>query len=233
MHGPRLHRVWDTVFPVRLLSRVLVSLAFTILTSYMQPTVLLATNNQNKIRELREILQSMPASLVSPKDAGIDVHVEETGRTYVANARKKALAFARASGLVALADDSGLEVTALDGAPGVYSARYAGEGAGSADRIALLLRNLHGVPWERRQARFVAVVTIAAPDGRVRWRLGECRGMITFAPQGAGGFGYDPVFYMPEFGCTMAELPGEIKNRVSHRARAALRVIPLLGAVYP
>jgi len=194
----------------------------------MLPTVLIATNNPSKIRELREILQTVPVSLASPADTGIHLQVEETGHTYATNARKKALAFARASGLVTLADDSGLEVAALDGAPGVRSARYAGDDATSAERIALLLANLNGVPWEKRQARFVAVIAVATPDGQVRYCRGSCRGIITFAPHGQGGFGYDPVFYLPTYGCTMAELPPAIKNRVSHRARAALRAAPII-----
>jgi XTP/dITP diphosphohydrolase len=197
----------------------------------MQPCLLIATNNQNKVRELREILHNVPVSMVSPMDAGINIQVEETGHTYVTNARRKALAFAQASGLVALADDSGLEVAALGGAPGIYSARYAGEEASSGERIALLLRNLDGIPWERRQARFVAVIAIATAAGVVRCCRGSVRGVIAFTAQGTGGFGYDPVFYMPSYGCTMAELPAEIKNRVSHRARAALRAAPIIAAL--
>ena len=192
------------------------------------PSLLIATNNLNKIRELRGILHTVPVSVVSPMDAGIDVQVEETGHSYATNARLKALAFARASGMVSLADDSGLEVDALHGAPGVYSARYAGEGASSAERIALLLRNLDGVPMEKRRARFVAVIALASPDGNVRLCRGSVRGVILFAPRGAGGFGYDPVFYIPKFGCTMAELAEDVKNRISHRARAALRVAPYI-----
>jgi XTP/dITP diphosphohydrolase len=194
----------------------------------MHPAILIATNNPHKVEELRQILHSVPVSLVSPMDTGISIKVEESGCTYAANARKKALAFARAGSVVALADDSGLEVAALDGAPGVHSARYAGENATAADRIALLLRNLAGVPWEQRQARFVAVLAVAAPSGRVRICRGSVRGAILFEPRGSGGFGYDPVFYMPQFGCTMAELPDTVKNTVSHRARAATRAIPLI-----
>ena len=197
----------------------------------MQPTLLLATNNHNKVRELREILHALPVSLVAPSDTGISVEVEETGRTYAANARHKALSFANTGGMVALADDSGLEVDALGGAPGIYSARYAGEGASSAERIALLLRNLAGVPIEQRQARFVAVIAVASPDGQVHLHRGSVRGVIALSPSGNGGFGYDPVFFMPQFGCTMAELPDDVKNRVSHRARAALRAIPHIVAM--
>jgi XTP/dITP diphosphohydrolase len=194
----------------------------------LQPTLLIATNNPHKIVELRAILHAVPVSLVSPADTGLSIQVEESGRTYATNARRKALVFARTSGIVALADDSGLEAAALNGEPGVYSARYAGEHATSVDRIALLLHNLAGVPWEQRQARFVAVIALADPAGRVRLCRGSVRGFILFEPRGSGGFGYDPVFYMPQFGRTMAELADEIKNRVSHRARAALRAMPLI-----
>lgn len=197
----------------------------------MQPTVLLASNNSHKLRELREILRAAPVSLVAPSDTGVSIAVEESGHSYAANARRKALAFARAGRMVALADDSGLEVEALGGAPGVYSARYAGENASSADRIALLLRNLDGVPREQRQARFVAVIAVASPDGQVRLSRGSVRGVITEEAHGAGGFGYDPVFYLPQFGCTMAELAESVKNCVSHRARAALRAIPHIIAL--
>lgn len=198
----------------------------------MPPTLLIATNNLDKIRELREILHSVPVSVASPMDTGIDVRVEETGRTYATNARLKALAFARASGMVSLGDDSGLEVAALAGAPGVRSARYAGDGASSAERIALLLHNLESVPIERRQARFVAVIALASPDGRVRLCRGSVRGVILFAPRGAGGFGYDPVFYLPDQDCTMAELAEDVKNRISHRARAAQRAMPHILEMY-
>lgn len=197
----------------------------------MGPAILLATNNQHKVRELREILQAAPVSLVAPSDTGVSIEVEETGRTYAANARRKALAFARAGNMVALADDSGLEVAALGGAPGIYSARYAGEQASSADRIALLLRNLAGVPIEQRQARFVAVIAVASPDGPVLLSRGSVRGLIALEPCGSGGFGYDPVFFMPQFGCTMAELADDVKNRVSHRARAARRAVPHIIAM--
>jgi len=197
----------------------------------MGPAILLATNNQHKVRELREILQAAPVSLVAPSDTGVSIEVEETGRTYAANARRKALAFARAGNMVALADDSGLEVAALGGAPGIYSARYAGEQASSADRIALLLRNLAGVPIEQRQARFVAVIAVASPDGPVLLSRGSVRGLIALEPCGSGGFGYDPVFFMPQFGCTMAELADDVKNRVSHRARAVRRAVPHIIAM--
>ena len=196
-------------------------------------TVLIATNNQHKVREFREIFADIaPAiKLAAPRDLGISLDIEETGRTYAANARRKALAFARAARMLVLADDSGLEVAALAGAPGVYSARYAGDGASSDDRIALLLRNLSSIPPEQRSARFVAVIAVADSNGTVRSCRGSVRGFIINEKRGQGGFGYDPVFYMPEFGCTMAELPAAIKNKVSHRARAAQRALPLLESL--
>jgi XTP/dITP diphosphohydrolase len=147
--------------------------------------------------------------------------VTESGDTYEENARLKALAYAKLSGLTTLADDSGLEVDALDGAPGVRSARFAGQAAGDADRVGLLLTRLEGVPGERRTARFKCVIAIASPEGSVEICRGECEGIIALGPSGASGFGYDPVFFIPEAGKTMAELPMEAKNRISHRARAS------------
>lgn len=149
------------------------------------------------------------------------MNVEETGQTQEENARLKATAYQRAAGLVTLADDSGLEVDALDGAPGVRSKRFAGEQASDGERIAFLLEKLKDVAWERRTARFRCVMAIADLKGRFHLCEGECPGLIAFEPRGTGGFGYDPIFYLPEPGKTMADLsPGE-KNRISHRARAA------------
>jgi XTP/dITP diphosphohydrolase len=199
----------------------------------MLPRLLLATNNPYKVRELTAILQGIPALIVTPATVGLRLDARETGTSYEENARIKAVAFAQASGLMALADDSGLEVEALGGAPGIISARYAGHEATAEDRIALLLHNLRGVPPEQRRARFVAVIAIALPDGRVYIARGECSGLIIDEPRGTGGFGYDPVFYLPEYGCTMAELPEAIKNQISHRARAGAQaraiIMQLLG----
>ncbi len=145
----------------------------------------------------------------------------ETGASFAENATIKAKGYAGKSGLLTLADDSGLEVAALGGAPGIQSARYAGEGASDQDRINLLLSNLRSVPTEKRTARFVCVIALALPDGNVHLFTGECGGTIIFEARGTNGFGYDPVFYMPELGKTMAELSDDLKNQVSHRARAA------------
>ncbi|HJX13039.1 MAG TPA: XTP/dITP diphosphatase [Dehalococcoidales bacterium] len=190
--------------------------------------LLLATNNPGKVREYKSLLEGIPYEIVTPAGQGISGEVEETGATFEENARLKAAALAAASGLLSLADDSGLEVAALGGEPGPRSRRYAGEGATDAERISYLLDRLKDVPEAGRAARFVCVIAVAAPDGLVGTCEGECRGVITREPRGEGGFGYDPVFYLPELGKTMAELPPEEKNRVSHRARAAEKAREML-----
>jgi XTP/dITP diphosphohydrolase len=182
--------------------------------------LLLATNNPGKLHELAPLLDDIPLHIVTPRTLGLQLDVEETGTTYTENARLKAAAFAQASGLLTLADDSGLEVDALNGAPGVYSARYAGEAASDADRRAKLLHVLRQVPAPRR-ARFRCVIAIAQPSGAIDCFEGVCDGEIILEERGANGFGYDPVFYVPEQKCTMAELPAAVKNQLSHRARAA------------
>jgi len=183
--------------------------------------LLLATNNQAKVREYRSLLKSLPFELVTPAEQGITTTVSEVGRSLEENARLKATVFAAESRLLALADDSGVEVDALGGEPGRLSARYAGEGASDRDRVDYLLLRLKGVPWEKRSARFRCVIAIATPKGKVELCSGECRGFITFEPRGEHGFGYDPIFYLPELNKTMAELPLEVKNQVSHRGQAA------------
>jgi len=183
--------------------------------------LLIATNNPGKVREYEALLRGLPLTLTCPAQEWIDIRVEETGSTFAENARLKAVAYARASGLLTLADDSGLEVDALGGEPGPRSARYAGPGASDENRYLLLLSRLEGVPWERRTARFRCVIAVATPQGEVRTAEGTCDGIIAFEPKGKHGFGYDPVFYVLEHGQTMAELGPEVKNRISHRARAA------------
>ena len=192
------------------------------------PRLLLATGNKNKLHELRSLFQDLPYELVTPSEIGIDDKVDESGTTLEENARLKAIAFAASSCLLTLADDSGLEVEALGGEPGVFSSRYAGENATDADRVRFLLSKLKGIPEGKRQAKFRCVIAVAVPDGKVELFAGECRGIITFEPRGEGGFGYDPIFYLPQFGKTMAELPPEVKNRVSHRGQAAARARSLL-----
>ncbi|MCD6555350.1 MAG: non-canonical purine NTP pyrophosphatase [Chloroflexi bacterium] len=193
--------------------------------------LLVATHNPGKVQEYRELLSELPADLVFPAELGLDIRVVESGDSFEENAVLKARAFSQASGFLTLADDSGLEVDALGGAPGVRTARYAGHGASDADRYQLLLHNLEGVPWEARTARFRCVVALATPDGQLHTAEGRCEGVIALAPSGEHGFGYDPVFYMPEYGCTMAELDPAIKNRVSHRARAVQAAWPILEAL--
>jgi len=185
------------------------------------PTLVIATTNQNKLREYAGIFAGLPFELRSLRDLGIDDDVEETGATFAANAQLKAEFYAARAGMPVLADDSGLEVHALDGAPGVFSHRYAGPDATDADRNALLLKNLAGVPLHARLARFVCAIALARPDGVIEHVQGILPGVIEMAPRGTNGFGYDPLFYLLDANATLAELPAERKNQISHRALAA------------
>jgi XTP/dITP diphosphohydrolase len=193
--------------------------------------LLIATNNKGKVKELQDLLKVLDAQLVTPADLNLNLEVEEDGETYPENAGKKALAFHRASGLVSLADDSGLEVDALDGAPGLHSARYHPKpGASDADRRAYMLENLQGKPrpWT---AHFHATIAIAF-DGKVEFAEGNCYGEIIPEERGINGFGYDPIFFIPELNRTMAELDMETKNRLSHRANAARNALPVLKNIF-
>jgi len=190
--------------------------------------LLLATHNQAKIGEYRSLLLNLPCELVTLADLGITTIVSEVGESLEENARLKATDAASESQLLALSDDTGLEVDALGGEPGRLSARYAGEGASDRDRVNYLLARLKDVPWQERSARFRCVIAIAVPEGEVEYCSGECRGFITFEPRGEHGFGYDPIFYLPELDKTMAELPLAIKNQVSHRGYAAREVYQAL-----
>ena len=181
--------------------------------------VILASQNQHKLVELSAILSQLGFEIALESEYGLHVDVDETGTTFEENSLLKAEAVMKASGMPVLADDSGLMVDALDGAPGVYSARY-GHKSSDAERIAYLLENLKDVPAERRTAKFVCVITCLWPDGRRIVARGECPGQILFAPKGTGGFGYDPVFYLPELEKTYAELASEEKNAISHRGNA-------------
>jgi len=185
------------------------------------PKLLLATSNPGKIREYRALLDGLCYEITTLAEEGITKVVTESRNSYEQNARLKALSYAELSQLLTLADDSGLEVDALNGEPGIKSARFAGKAATDTDRVSLLLARLNGVPWERRSACFKCVIAIATPEGQCQICRGECRGMITLAPSGRNGFGYDPVFLLPELGKTLAELPLKTKNQVSHRARAS------------
>jgi XTP/dITP diphosphohydrolase len=188
--------------------------------------ILIATQNPGKIREFRSLLASLEPRLCFPSELGLEIDVPEDGVTYADNARQKALAYMKASGLLTLADDSGLEVDALGGKPGIRSARYAlGH---DADRVATLLEQLRHVTWNQRTARFRCVVVIATSTGDTYEAEGICEGRIAFEPVGQGGFGYDPAFYLPRYDCTMAQLHPEEKNRISHRARAVDAAMPML-----
>jgi XTP/dITP diphosphohydrolase len=190
--------------------------------------LLIATNNRGKTKEFQALLSGLDVELVTPKDIGLELDVHEDGQTYEENAGKKAVAFSKASGLLSLADDSGLEVDALDGAPGLYSARYHPKpGATDADRRAYMLENLSGKPrpWT---AHFHATVAIGLPDGQVLFADGNCYGEIIPEERGNNGFGYDPIFFIPEIGKTMAELSMDEKNRLSHRALAVKNALPIL-----
>jgi len=209
--------------------------------------LLIATNNKGKVEEIKDLLKDIRVELVTPRDIDIKLRVEEDGSTYAENAEKKALAFALASGLISLADDSGLEVDALNGAPGLYSARYGSSlslppnsknlggdrgGRTDADRRAYLLKNLKDKPrpWT---AEFHATIAIAIPGNpSVRFAKGECKGEIIPEERGTGGFGYDPIFFIPEVNRTMAELSMEEKNCLSHRARAIINAKPILKEMF-
>ena len=192
--------------------------------------LLIATNNPGKLSEIIDLLKDLPAELVTPRDMEIDLDVDETGGTYDENARLKAASFTRAAGIASLADDTGLEVDALDGAPGLHSKRYAPDAhATDADRRKLLVKNLAGYPrpWS---ARFMCSVALALPDGSMPEAQGSCEGEIIPDEHGTQGFGYDSIFYFPEIGKTMGELDLDEKNRISHRARAVKNIIPAIEA---
>jgi XTP/dITP diphosphohydrolase len=193
--------------------------------------LLIATENQGKVKEFQALLDDLGVELVTPKSLGLELKVVEDGATYQENAGKKAIAYSRASQLISIADDSGLEVEALDGAPGLYSARYSPlPGATDADRRALLLQNLQGKPqpWT---AHFHATVAIATPHGSLYFADGQVYGEIITEERGNNGFGYDPIFFIPELGRTTAELSMEEKNRLSHRALAVQNAKPILRQI--
>jgi XTP/dITP diphosphohydrolase len=216
------------------------------MTNHKRSPLLIATNNQGKVQELHELLDDQGIELVTPSQIDLDLDVIEDGFTYAENATKKAVAFAQASGLISLADDSGLEVDALNGAPGIFSARYGstnGEKLSDAGRRACLIKNLQGKPrpWT---ARFHATIAVAIPESlgsQAARRLGLpvpqifegwCEGEIIPEERGTGGFGYDPIFLLPERGKTMAELSMDEKNRLSHRARAMMKAKPILEKLF-
>jgi XTP/dITP diphosphohydrolase len=194
-------------------------------------TLLLATQNKGKLIEMRSLLGDLPIRVISPSDIGLDLEVIEDGSTYAENAALKGLAFCQASGLVSVADDSGLEVDALDGRPGIHSARFAPfSPATDADRRTYLLELLRGKPKPWR-AHFHCTIAIATPGGKLEFTEGDCRGEIISEERGTDGFGYDPIFYIPERKATMAELGRPVKNQISHRARAIRAAVPVLKSL--
>jgi XTP/dITP diphosphohydrolase len=203
---------------------------------YERPPLLIATNNKGKIQELQELLADLNIRLVTPNDINLDLEVIEDGLTYAENAIKKATAFAQASGLIALADDSGLEVDVLDGAPGLFSKRYGsayngGQELPDAERRKFLVSQLKDKPRPWR-GRFRATIAIAIPNGEVQLTEGACVGEIIPEDRGTNGFGYDPIFLFPELAKTMAELSMDEKNRLSHRAKAVMKAKPTLVQLF-
>jgi XTP/dITP diphosphohydrolase len=190
--------------------------------------LLVATGNPGKLKEIRSLLDASPLEIIGLDQLTDPPEVIEDGSTFADNARKKAQAMAQFSGYLTLADDSGLVVAALAGAPGVHSARYAGKQGDDAANNGKLLAVMASVEDEKRQAAFHCVMALAWPDGRCETYAGQVSGLIMRAERGTGGFGYDPLFMVPEYGKTMAELPLEIKNRISHRGMALRKVIPVL-----
>lgn len=190
--------------------------------------IIAATKNKGKLEEIAQLLSALPYDVISMTEAGMTDDIDETGATFEENALIKARAVWRVTGETVIADDSGLEVDHLGGAPGVYSARYAGEGATDADRNKKLLSALAGVPAEKRSARFVCATALIFPDGRELVVRGTCEGYIADGPAGYNGFGYDPLFYVPEFGLTIAQMGAELKNSISHRGNALRKILDIL-----
>ena len=214
----------------------------------MRKTLVIATGNKGKLREYQKLLSELPFNIVSLDDVGISLEVEETGNTFSDNAWLKALTYSKLTGMLTLSDDSGLEVDALQGQPGVHSARYGGDLTSDEERVSLLLKNIESVKWAERTARFKCVIAIAetkkaqfeqteyANQGSSEARpiasvVGSISGMIQYEPQGEDGFGYDPVFYLPSIKQTMAEMTLEYKNLISHRSDATRKVIQIMRSL--
>jgi XTP/dITP diphosphohydrolase len=193
--------------------------------------VVIATHNEGKLREIKDILAPWGFNILSLKDFPWIREIIEDGSTFAENAAKKAREVARQTGRLAIADDSGLVVDALQGKPGVFSSRYGGDKATDEQKFQKLLAEMSEIPEGKRQAAFVCTLAVATPQGEVELLEGRCRGQIAFAPRGKHGFGYDPIFFLPELGKTMAELDPEVKNRISHRARALEKLKELLPTI--
>ncbi len=195
--------------------------------------VVIATRNPGKLREIKDILAPLGWKILSLQDFPEIPEIEEDGATFAENAGKKAREVARKTGRLAIADDSGLAVDSLQGRPGVFSSRYAGENASDLERCQKLLAEMAGIPEAKRGAAFVCTIAVASPTGRVQAVEGKCRGQITFSPKGKHGFGYDPIFFLPDLGKTMAELKPVVKNHISHRARALEKLKSILPGFLP
>lgn len=191
--------------------------------------IIFATTNQNKMKEIREILSDFPVEIVSMKEAGICADIEENGTTFEENAAIKAETIQKLTGAIVLADDSGLEIDYLNKEPGIYSARYMGEDTSYHIKNMNLVQRLEGVPDEQRTARFVCAVAAAFPDSETAIVRGTIEGRIGYEEEGGNGFGYDPIFYVPEYGCTTAALSPEQKNAISHRGKALQMIKPVIG----
>jgi XTP/dITP diphosphohydrolase len=194
----------------------------------MGQTLLVATGNRGKVSEYADMLSDLAISWISLKEIAMNIEVAEIGLTFEENAIIKATEYAERTGYLTLADDSGLEVDALDGRPGVLTARYGGAELSPRDRYMLLLKELAGVPWDKRTARFRCVVALAQPGELIGTASGSCEGLIGLEPVGSGGFGYDPVFYLADKGFTMAQIDPAEKHAISHRGRALSSIVPLL-----
>ncbi len=193
--------------------------------------LLLASQNAGKLREMRQLVAGMPFRVVGPKEIGIAKSPDETGETFLENATQKALHYAKRSGLLTVADDSGLSVDALDGQPGVHSSRFGGEGASDSDRNRLLLERLRDAPWERRGAHFTSAVVVAFAERVLFETQQTVSGLIAREPRGENGFGYDPLFFYPPFGRTFGQVPPELKDSVSHRGKTFARLREFLGGL--
>ena len=186
----------------------------------MEKRIIFATGNEGKMREIRMILEDLGVPVLSMKEAGISADIEENGKSFAENAAIKAKAIMEMTGEIVMADDSGLEIDYLDGAPGIYSARFMGEDTSYDIKNRALIDKLAGVPDEKRTARFVCAIACALPDGQILESRGTMEGIIGYEIKGKNGFGYDPIFYFPECGCTSAEISPEKKNELSHRGKA-------------
>lgn len=195
----------------------------------MRTRLLIATGNKGKLSELRDMLADLDIELLSLAELPVKTEVAETGSTFAENARLKAIGYARQSGLTSIADDSGLEIGILGGRPGVLSARYGGDAASFAEKMALVLEEIENIDRHSREARFVSAIAVAAPDGTVLYEgEGVCQGKIALEPAGTAGFGYDPIFIPNGFDMTFGQLDAEVKHQISHRARAFSLIIPFL-----